>query len=550
MKLNSKLKVIKVIVAVLLCAALLSGCLPGVLSPSESNKPDDGTATEAPATKAPEGLVDVSLDDALSLWGKVRTSAKDTDRYAFLQKTPGGKLVATGMSWSSGKAFEQLIIKEVKKEKDAGVYYVNADRFTDSGKVSESFTVSAAEGDGLTVDYKGESTLFTPDDEIEHMRMGNDGFGPESYSGITGAWGEVRSLYLNGDIFIAIKEDADGRLVATKGKWSDSSAAVDAYIIGAAMSISEDYIVTVDRVYDGKTVRESFVVNSLFAATVFGTEYEPIRGAYIEDSYADHPDMSKLQKLTNEEIKNAWGYLRSAGGDEWSDYYITLVESDENELWADLSTWSEGKIYSQVKIVGVWKDNWTENHGKFFVVVDKNINGENARFYITGDAIDFDTIMTLYFKGAVTMGSPTIDLPTTSFIMDSTDNHAKFGSGEFQPFYRKWSELITQWGNVRTNENNSNEYIVLGNYFGGLLLARKYSWDTGEVLSQAYVVGARADWRFKSYVVTLDLRTDAGYERVYLTIMSGSNELHDDLYAWTYNGVNAIYYLDSFSNHS
>jgi hypothetical protein len=453
------------------------------------------------------------------------------------------------MSWGRGIAYEQLFIKEVKKDNASGTYTITADKYTETGKVTETFTVTGGENNGLVLNYDGESTLFVPDTVSDHRKIDSSIFAPEGYSTVLGSWGEVRSLYLNGDIYIAVKEDDDGRLVATKGKWSDSSAAKTAYIVGASSSAFESYIITLERTVEGKMVHESFAVNTLMAATLYSSDYELMSGAYFEDSYADHPDTSKLQKLTDEEIQNAWGYLRSAGGDEWSDYYITLVKSTDDELWADLSTWSEGKIFSQVRIIGVWKDNWTGNGGKFYVIVQKNIGGNSALFYITGSAIDMDTIMTLYFKGAVTMGSPLIDLPTTSFIMDNADDHSKFGSGEFHPFYKKWNEIISQWGNVRTNERNTSEYIVVGGYFGGRLLARKYDWQTGAVLGQAYIVGVRADWRYKSYVVTCDILTDAGYVRNYITIMNGSTGQHSDIYAWTIEGVNSIYFEDSFSNH-
>ncbi|MBO5076679.1 MAG: hypothetical protein J5584_03675 [Clostridia bacterium] len=595
MKRRNSHKIIELLIAVVLCTSLLAGCLPGVQSPADntdvpavSAEPGDDTpteapiteapatetatgepatdapasdapasdapatdvpATETPATEAPVELIDVSLDDFVSIWGKVRTSVDDNDEYIFLQKTPGGKVNITGMSWSSGKAFGQCVINGVKKDMNSGVYYVDADLLTINGRSSDPFTFTVAENNELTVSYEGASSKFIPDDADEHMREGVNHFGPERYSNVMTSWGEVRSLYLNGDIYIAIKEDSDGRLIATKGKWSDSSVATQAYVVGVTTTIFEDYRVTVERTVDGNTVRDTFDVNSLFAATIFGTDFEPIKGAYVEDSYADHPDLSKLKQLTNSEIKDAWGYLRTAGGDEWEDYYITLVESTEGELWAELATWSEGKIYSQVRIIGVWKDNWTENQGKFFVVVEKNVKGETGRFYITGNAIDFDTIMTLYFKGAVTMGSPTIDLPTTSFVMDSADNHAKYGSGEYQPYYKNWSSIISQWGSVRTDQNMPTDYIVVGVYFGGRLLARKYNWRTGEVLDQAYIVGVRADWRFKSYMVTLEKRTDAGIELIYISVMEGSNPTHDDIYAWTYNDVSRCYYLDSFDNH-
>ncbi|MBP5729828.1 MAG: hypothetical protein J6X19_01360 [Clostridia bacterium] len=609
MKQTRSFRMVIVLISVLLCTALLAGCLPGLElpadqteQPGETQQPVDGTdvpateaatgepataapataepataepATEAPATEEPATelpatetptepatedpgtvntplpaqLIPASADDILNLWGKVRTAEIDSDACIFMQKTPGGKVVMTGVYWSSGRASDQEMITDVKKDPTTGIYYVTAERYIGSKRFTESFAISSVENNVLAVEYEGEQLLFLPDSIDNHMRVGAEGFGPEGYSAIMSTWGEVRSLYLNGDVYIALSEDSDGRLVATKGKWSDDSAATKAYIIGVSMSVYEDYIVSVERTVNGETVREYFTVNSLLAARVFGTEYEPIKGAYVEDSFADHPDVTKLKKLTNDEIKSAWGYLRSAGGDEWSDYYITLVESSDGELWAELSTWSEGKIFSQVKIIGVWKDNWTENQGKFYVVVEKIVKGESALFYITGSAIDYDTIMTLYFKGAVTMGSPIDDLPATSFIMDSVDNHAKYGSGNYLPYYRNWSEIISQWGKVRTNQNSADEYIIVGAYFGGRLLARKYSWRTDEILNQAYVIGVRADVRYKSFIVTLEKRTDAGVERIYLSVMNGSNPYHDDVYAWTYNSVNEIYYLDSFDNH-
>ena len=150
MKRMKSFRLVTVLISVLLCTALLAGCLPGLElpadhteQPGETQQPVDVTdlpateaatgepatgapateapataepataepateapATESPATEAPtepatedpgtvntpppEQLIPASADDILNLWGKVRTAESDSDACIFMQKTPGG----------------------------------------------------------------------------------------------------------------------------------------------------------------------------------------------------------------------------------------------------------------------------------------------------------------------------------------------------------------------------------------------------------------------------------------------------------------------------